>query len=678
MTQFCKKRRLLFIAVTCIFSNLVFAQQNLTCQGVPSDVDNTSIEELMELPAFLSVSQQAACKNEAANIVTYIGQEQILTSGARDLVDVLQLVPGFFFGNDMANTVSAGVRGVSTNDGKMSVFIDGIMLTEREFGSNVFGGHYPIEQIDHIEIIRGSSSIMNGNFAQMGVINIISKNAKQIDGLAITTDYGRFERGEARKNINMVAGKVFDDLEVSFSGKANESQRSDRIYTDAHKSSFDMANNSQLDSLYGNLGLTYKELKLRLISDDYNIEARDGFSDVMMPKKRYITNEFSTQAAKLEFEHPFNANFKLNADANFSRQSPWERSRHYEDGTPTKLLEKVVIDNYKVNTKATWMDDSGSYLAVGNSYQTDNYSFIVSPAKPLTFDNYTAYTEGVYKTPFGDLLAGLRFDSYNKFGTNLAPRVALTKQFDQFHYKLLYTHAFHTPTAGNYQLNVGYNEINTLDRHLNTLAPELTQTYEVELGYRFSRHLDWTSNIFLTHLKDLLTYSIDVNDDDFYINGPESDVYGGESSIKYQHDVLGKFDINYSIYQAHQHEPSKHYQAFINGQLISPKMNLGFPTHKATFNHTFNFTPDLSFNHSVIFFSDRLGYSGENVVHYKPEFIYNTFLRYQNMPVKGAEVGLGLYDVFNARWQYVQQYNGGHPALPAEARELMLRLSYKF
>ncbi|MFI3216233.1 MAG: TonB-dependent receptor plug domain-containing protein, partial [Methylococcales bacterium] len=336
MTQFCKKR-LGLIALTSVFStSIASAQQNLTCQGVPSDVDNTSIEELMELPAFLSVSQQAACTNEAANIVTYIGQEQILTSGARDLVDVLQLVPGFFFGNDMANTVSAGVRGVSTNDGKMSVFIDGIMLTEREFGSNVFGGHYPIEQIDHIEIIRGSSSIMNGNFAQMGVINIISKNAKQIDGLAITTDYGRFERGEARKNINMAAGKVFDDLEVSFSGKANESQRSDRIYTDAHKSSFDMANNSQLDSLYGNLGLTYKELKLRLISDDYNIEARDGFSDVMMPKKRYITNEFSTQAAKLEFEHPFNANFKLNADANFSRQSPWERSRHYEDGTPTK------------------------------------------------------------------------------------------------------------------------------------------------------------------------------------------------------------------------------------------------------------------------------------------------------------------------------------------------------
>jgi hypothetical protein len=76
--------------------------------------------------------------------------------------------------------------------------------------------------------------------------------------------------------------------------------------------------------------------------------------------------------------------------------------------------------------------------------------------------------------------------------------------------------------------------------------------------------------------------------------------------------------------------------------------------------------------------SDRLGYSGTELQHYKPEWIYNTYLRYQNMPIKGAEIGLGLYDVFNARYQYVQQFNGSHPPLPAEARELMLRVSYKF
>ncbi len=36
------------------------------------------------------------------------------------------------------------------------------------------------------------------------------------------------------------------------------------------------------------------------------------------------------------------------------------------------------------------------------------------------------------------------------------------------------------------------------------------------------------------------------------------------------------------------------------------------------------------------------------------------------------------YDVFNARWQYVQQFKWRHPALLDEASELMRRLAYQF
>ncbi|MDD5215468.1 MAG: TonB-dependent receptor plug domain-containing protein, partial [Methylococcales bacterium] len=210
-----------------------YAQPSLVCKNLDSlDVEETSLEQLMDVPIVLNASQQAACTNEAANVVTLLSSEDILNGGARDLVDLLQRVPGFTFGVGINNTLGIGVRGIQADEGKMSLFVDGIMLTERRFGTTPFGGQFPIEQIDHIEIIRGSSSIMNGNFAEMGIINIVTKNAKQANGLAITTDYGRFERGEARKNINVAAGKIFDDLEVSFSGKANESQRSDRIYTD--------------------------------------------------------------------------------------------------------------------------------------------------------------------------------------------------------------------------------------------------------------------------------------------------------------------------------------------------------------------------------------------------------------------------------------------------------------
>ena len=659
------------------------AQPSLVCKNLDSlDVEEASLEQLMDVPIVLNASQQAACTNEAANVVTLLSSEDILNSGARDLVDLLQRVPGFSFGVGINNTLGIGVRGIQADEGKMSLFIDGIMLTERRFGTTPFSGQFPVEQIDHIEIIRGSSSIMNGNFAEMGIINIVTKNAKQANGLAVTTNYGRFERGEARKNINVAAGKIFDELEISFSGKANESQRSDRIYTDAHQDSFDMAGKSQLDSLYGNLGLKYKDFNLRFLANEYNTESRDGFADAMEIKNTFTSNAFNTYAADLDFEHSFSSNFKINSEFNFSRQSPWERRKHYEDASkPTKLQEKVVVDHYKFDAKATWMTDSGSYLTIGNSYNIDEYSHIVSDFKgslPM-FTDYTAYAEGVYKTNWVDMLVGLRFDEYNLFGTNLAPRFALTKQIDDFHYKLLYTHAFHAPTGGGYQMNLEYNQNNIFDRKIALPTPEKTRSYEIELGYMISKNLEVVANAFYTELDDILTYSFDENFDDYYRNVEGLGTYGFEAGVKYKNAMFGHFDWNYSFYQSARNTAPSYYQVTNqDGIAIHPQMNLGFSTHKVTLNHTFNITSDLSFNHNLIFSSDRFGYSGSELVHYKPDWIYNAYLRYQNMPIKGAEIGLGLYDVFNARYQYVQQYNGSHPPLPAEARELMLRLSYQF
>ena len=76
----------------------------------------------METPVFLGASQQAACANEAANIVSSISGAEILTRGARDLVDVLQQIPGFTFGVNMNNEIGLGVRGIQADEGKMSVF----------------------------------------------------------------------------------------------------------------------------------------------------------------------------------------------------------------------------------------------------------------------------------------------------------------------------------------------------------------------------------------------------------------------------------------------------------------------------------------------------------------------------------------------------------------------------
>ena len=111
---------------------------------------------------------------------------------------------------------------------------------------------------------------------------------------------------------------------------------------------------------------------------------------------------------------------------------------------------------------------------------------------------------------------------------------------------------------------------------------------------------------------------------------------------------------------------------------IHDRLNVGFPTHKVTFNAHVNITPAFSVNQTLMFVSDRYGYTGDRLTQHPPSWVYNVYFRYQNLLTPGLEIGLGVYDLFNEQFAYVQPYHGGHPALPGPTREVLLKLSYQY
>ncbi|MEF3074214.1 TonB-dependent receptor plug domain-containing protein [Methylobacter sp. Wu1] len=681
---------------SCLFAlfslhESALASEQLSCDTVAeNDIVDLDLSELGKVPVFLSANQKATCTRQAAGIVTVISGQEIRNMGARDLVDVLQLVPGFSFGVDTSNVVGLGIRGIQAHEGKVAVFIDGINLNEHRFGTTQFGNHFPVDQIDRIEIIRGPGSIIHGNFAEMGVINIISKSAAQIDGVKVTGAYGRFERGEARKVTEFVSGKKWDDWEVTLSGKYGQAHRSDRIYHDATGKSFDMADNNELESGMVNLGVKYKDLDFRFLADDYSVDSRDGFADEIFVNDkgepdRYLTNRFMTYAANLNYQHDFTEAIQLDLNAQFSRQNPWERTRKYFDGRPSVLREQVFVDSYKFNAKTTFASDEGNYVVLGNSFSFDKFDIRVPEEVGLdtplpTFSDYTAYAEASYAFPWVTVLAGLRFDAYNEYGTNLAPRFALTKDFGRFHFKGLYSEAFRIPTGGNYQKNVEYNLILPEDEKISQVAPERTYTAEIELGYELLDNLDLTINLFDIRSKNIILYQVDEtrNNADYYINAAGQSTRGIETGLRYNAKDWGYLELDYSFYQSIRNTAGKYKILTAQDQQIHDQLNVGFPTHKVTFNAHANITPSFSINPTLMFVSDRYGYNGKLLTQHGPAWIANVYFRYQNLLTKGLEVGLGFYDIFNERYEYVQPYNGGHPALPGPSREIMLKLSYQY
>src|ERR1700757_1943534 len=223
---------------------------SLKAHGVPSELEKL-INSLISV-----ASKKPLNVRESPSIVTLVTAEEIKNSGARDLIDVLRLVPGVDFGVDVQGVVGIGMRGNWAHEGKVLILLDGQEMNEILYATTQFGNHFPIDQIKKIEIIRGPGSAIYGGYAEYGVINIITKQGGDINGISASGIYGVTEKDFMRRNINVSAGKKIKDFEWSLSGMYGQGQRSDRDYTDIYGNTYNMAGNSYLNPAYANLGMS--------------------------------------------------------------------------------------------------------------------------------------------------------------------------------------------------------------------------------------------------------------------------------------------------------------------------------------------------------------------------------------------------------------------------------------
>ena len=117
--------------------------------------------------------------------VYVITSEQIRRSGATSIADALRLAPGVEVGRYSSNSWAVGIRGLQ-NDFSKSVLV---LIDGRNVYTPLFAGVYwdeqdlPLDDIDHIEVIRGPGGTIWGPNAANGVINIITKNSSETHGV---------------------------------------------------------------------------------------------------------------------------------------------------------------------------------------------------------------------------------------------------------------------------------------------------------------------------------------------------------------------------------------------------------------------------------------------------------------------------------------------------------------
>jgi iron complex outermembrane receptor protein len=168
-----------------------------------------------------SVSRRPEPYQQAAAAIQVITQEDIRRSGASSIPEALRLANNLQVAQIDSHSFAISARGFnSTSSDKLLVMIDGRSVYTTLF-SGVFWDvqDYLLEDLDRIEVISGPGATLWGANAVNGVINIVSKSAKDTQGLLLTggggtelRDFGGLRYGGtlASNVFYRVYGKYFD------------------------------------------------------------------------------------------------------------------------------------------------------------------------------------------------------------------------------------------------------------------------------------------------------------------------------------------------------------------------------------------------------------------------------------------------------------------------------------
>jgi len=147
---------------------------------------------------------------KAPSSVTVITAEEIEKSGATTVVEALDKLESIQFRTSSGNSSQAYIdmRGIGGDNpyGKILVMLDGRRLNRTDM-SSINWLEIPVDTIEKIEVVRGPGSVLYGDAAIGGVINIITKKGKGDPKFNASVLMGSYGLNDERAGVTGATGK---------------------------------------------------------------------------------------------------------------------------------------------------------------------------------------------------------------------------------------------------------------------------------------------------------------------------------------------------------------------------------------------------------------------------------------------------------------------------------------
>ncbi|QSL88471.1 TonB-dependent receptor domain-containing protein [Pseudomonas atacamensis] len=448
--------------------------------------DTFEREQALKLPdTLISANRQVEARNDSSAANTVFTREDIDRLQPSDVPDLLRRVPGVQVAQTGGRGSLPGIYIRGTQSAQSLVLVDGQRIGNSTSGDSNLQ-HLNIEQIERVEVLRGSRSVIYGSDAIGGVIQIFTRRGTE-QGLQPRLHVGFGSQQTWERSLGLSGGD--DKTRFNLGASLDETAGLDRTH-ESYPSDSD-------HDAYRN-----KSLSLSLshaLTDDVEVGA-----NLLDNRGR---SEFDSPSGSVQ-QQPY-SDFNVSSVSNYfdARVNNIWKTRvefgHTENRE--KTLDKLFDEHYVFNTyrdSVNWQNDlaldARNSLIVGSDWYEDRVNSSTAFDEDSRW-NRAAFIQHRYEADSFSTELGLRHDDNEQFGSENSWSGTFTLPLNPDNDVLLsYSEGFRAPT---------FNDLYYPSYSNPDLKPETSKSYELQWRSKLGENSRVEASLYQIDLKDAIIYA---------------------------------------------------------------------------------------------------------------------------------------------------------------------------
>ncbi len=645
-------------------------------------------EELRWLKAeavVFTASRHEQKVSDTAAAVYVVSHEDIRRSGATTIPDILRMVPGLQVSQINSSMWAITSRGFNRRfSDKLLILMDGRSIYSSTFAGVLWETKDTfIEDIERIEVIRGPGAALWGANAVNGIINIITKEAEDTQGVLLTSGIGNIERsfggvrygGRLGNNLFYRGYAKYFDRDgynvSSTSEDANDSWDTIRggfkINWEATESDYFTLQGDTYDGDAGNLENFVAPPPLSPVANTRN--DRKFFGGNLLARFKHTFSDTSDLALQLYFDRTVNR-FEY-VDVNSANRKTGAEINTYD----LDFQHRFSLGN---RNKITWGLSTRHIYDKLRSSANVSYTrkYRHAPLYSTFFQDEITLIEDRFK-----LILGTKYANNDYTGSELMPNVRLLwTPDDRNTVWASVSRAVRTPNRSQTDLEELFSSRVTtvpLPTFLVGKGDSDTRAEDLvayEIGYRFDSIKNVSVDIaaFYNNYKDLGTGelgTLDLSNSPSYLSYPvvsdnrmKGDTYGMEVSVQWQTFNWWQLQATYTYLDIQLHPFGE------NG--VTPEMQEDMsPENQASFRSLMDLPLDLELDTAVRYV--------DHIKQFDINSYAETDLRLGWKPKDGLDFSITGRNLLNNGHEEFEGNTFGVPSSDVE-RSVLLKVTWSF